>query len=55
LADWDVVPGRTLEGAPILLATSLSSSAIRMTLVEPTTLSLGEPWAVGGNKRVLFP
>jgi hypothetical protein len=53
--EWDVVAGRTLEGAPILLATSLSTSAVRMTLVDPTTLDIGKPWAVGGNERVLFP
>jgi hypothetical protein len=53
--DWDVLAGRTLEGAPILLATSLSTSAVRMTLVDPTTLDIGEPWAVGPNVVLLFP
>jgi len=55
LQAWELVPARSLEGTPVVMGLSWTSTLMRLSGIDPATLGRGKSWALPGEWSLLLP
>jgi WD40 repeat protein len=55
LEAWELMAARSLEGTPVVMGLSWTSSLLRLSSFDPITLNGGESWVLPGGSTLLLP